>query len=266
MLDGDFSSMLGWISIASWVVVYTPQIYENYTLQSGEGLSVLFVIVWLCGDICNLAGAALGRLLPTVIILAVYYSICDIILMFQIYFYRWKRVSGTGPDEETPLLNRNGGSPAPVSVTALVLRYIGALLFVFATGVLAWWISSNTGYTQLPPKSPPSATVSWIIQILGWTSAVCYLGSRLPQIAKNFRTRCEGLSPALFYFAILGNVTYSWSIIAKSTERDYLITNAAWLAGSALTVGFDLTVLGQFFYYRSVRLRQNAGIDNVDRN
>lgn len=54
------------------IVVYSPQIYENYTLKSGEGLSVLFVIVWLLGDLTNLIGAVLGGLLPTIIILALY--------------------------------------------------------------------------------------------------------------------------------------------------------------------------------------------------
>lgn len=53
-------------------MVYSPQIYENYSLQSGEGLSVLFVVVWLLGDLCNFFGAALAGLLPTVIILAIY--------------------------------------------------------------------------------------------------------------------------------------------------------------------------------------------------
>ena len=52
--------------------MYTPQILENYQLQSGEGLSVLFVLIWLAGDICNLLGAGIAGLIPTVIILAVY--------------------------------------------------------------------------------------------------------------------------------------------------------------------------------------------------
>lgn len=55
-------------------MVYSPQIYENVLLQSGEGLSVLFVVIWLVGDLCNLLGAVLGNLLFTVIILAVYVS------------------------------------------------------------------------------------------------------------------------------------------------------------------------------------------------
>jgi len=55
-------------------VVYSPQIYENYSLQTGEGLSIVFVIIWLLGDLCNVTGAILAHLLPTVIILGFYVS------------------------------------------------------------------------------------------------------------------------------------------------------------------------------------------------
>jgi hypothetical protein len=54
--------------------VYSPQIIENYQLQSGEGLSLLFIYVWLLGDVCNFVGAVMAGLLPTVIILGVYVS------------------------------------------------------------------------------------------------------------------------------------------------------------------------------------------------
>jgi hypothetical protein len=56
------------------IVVYSPQIIENYQLESGEGLSLLFIYVWLLGDVCNLMGAVMAGLLPTVIILGVYVS------------------------------------------------------------------------------------------------------------------------------------------------------------------------------------------------
>lgn len=60
------------LRIARRVVVYTPQLYKNFTLKSGEGLSVAFVVIWLVGDLCNLIGASRAGLLPTVIILAGY--------------------------------------------------------------------------------------------------------------------------------------------------------------------------------------------------
>ncbi|KAG8214590.1 hypothetical protein J3R82DRAFT_9660 [Butyriboletus roseoflavus] len=59
------------------IIVYSPQIIENYQLQSGEGLSLPFVYAWLLGDIFNLCGAALAHLLPTMIILGVYASACE---------------------------------------------------------------------------------------------------------------------------------------------------------------------------------------------
>ncbi|KAF8918998.1 PQ loop repeat-domain-containing protein [Mucidula mucida] len=243
------SSILGWSSIACWIVVYSPQIYENYSLQSGEGLSVLFVVVWLLGDLCNFFGAALAGLLPTVIILAIYYSLCDITLLVQVYYYRSKKLR-TLP--QTPLLSGQL-RPQETPVRVLALRYTAAVVFIFVTGVVAWWISGADGVEEDQERPELPTRIKWTVQILGWSSAVLYLGARVPQIVKNFTTRCEGLSPALFFFAIFGNTTYAWSICAKSMEKDYLVTNASWLAGSALTVFLDVIVLAQFFYYRSVR-------------
>ena len=48
---------------------------------------------------------------------------------------------------------------------------------------------------------------------------------------KNTSTRCEGLSPGLFIFTILGNATYTASILVVGLDRQHLIVNASWLAG-----------------------------------
>lgn len=55
-------------------------------------------------------------------------------------------------------------------------------------------------------------------------------------------TRCEGLSLALFMFAIAGNVFYVLSICVLSMDWDHIATNASWLAGSGLTVFLDFFV------------------------
>ena len=86
------------------IVVYSPQIHAH---QSGEGLSVMFIL--LAGDLCNLLGAALAGLIPTVIILVYFvssslsnsvnlqylsrrwkHSLCEGMLFCQIFYYRWK--------------------------------------------------------------------------------------------------------------------------------------------------------------------------------
>ncbi|KAG9324396.1 hypothetical protein KVV02_008600 [Mortierella alpina] len=87
--------------------------------------------------------------------------------------------------------------------------------------------------------------------ILGWSSAALYLGSRVPQIYKNWRLRsCEGLSVLMFVFSLLGNTLFIASIFLSSTERSYLIRNMPWWLGSAGTLVFDLIIFIQFFIYK----------------
>lgn len=76
------------ISIACWVVVFSPQIIENFRRQSADGLSLVFLIIWLAGDVFNILGAVLQGVLPTMIILAVYYTLADIVLLGQCFYYR----------------------------------------------------------------------------------------------------------------------------------------------------------------------------------
>lgn len=107
------SGISGSISIACWVVVFSPQIIENFRRQSAEGLSITFIIIWLLGDIFNILGAVLQGVLPTMLILAVYYTLADIVLLGQCWYYRgfslWdsdvKGTAGAQDSERAPLLN-----------------------------------------------------------------------------------------------------------------------------------------------------------------
>ncbi|KAL9064612.1 MAG: hypothetical protein Q9157_007771 [Trypethelium eluteriae] len=82
------SGIFGSISIACWVVVFTPQIVENFRRKSAEAVSIWFIVIWLAGDVFNIAGAVLQEVLATMIILAVYYTLADIVLVAQCYWYR----------------------------------------------------------------------------------------------------------------------------------------------------------------------------------
>ncbi|KAJ5992659.1 hypothetical protein N7451_008383 [Penicillium sp. IBT 35674x] len=82
------SGICGSISLVCWVVVFSPQIIENFRRGSADGLSLLFLIVWLAGDVFNILGAVMQGVLPTMIILAVYYTLADIVLLGQCFYYR----------------------------------------------------------------------------------------------------------------------------------------------------------------------------------
>jgi len=126
------SGICGSVSIACWVVVFSPQIVENFRRSNAEGLSIQFVVVWLLGDVFNILGAVLQGVLPTMLILAIYYTIADVVLMLQCFYYRGFTLSddvpppepapkpkrsgdrngrgdGHEPDERTALINSGGG-------------------------------------------------------------------------------------------------------------------------------------------------------------
>ncbi|KAG6994107.1 PQ loop repeat protein [Physcia stellaris] len=131
----DTDSVTSSISIACWIVVFTPQILENFRRHSASGLSLLFIIVWLLGDIFNILGAVLQGVLPTMTILAVYYTFADIVLLGQCFYYRGWRLSdllkedsgAPGADQEageeeddeedTPLLQRRDPPTPPRHLT-----------------------------------------------------------------------------------------------------------------------------------------------------
>ncbi|KAI9651098.1 putative vacuolar membrane transporter for cationic amino acids [Ciborinia camelliae] len=117
------SGICGSISIACWIVVFSPQIIENWRRGSADGLSLQFIIIWLAGDVFNIWGAMLQGVLPTMIILAVYYTIADVVLLGQCFYYKgftWRdevkpppaspkptytAVAASSPNETTGLLS-----------------------------------------------------------------------------------------------------------------------------------------------------------------
>lgn len=68
--------------------MFSPQIIENFRRRSADGLSILFLVIWLAGDVFNILGAVLQGVLPTMTILAVYYTLADIVLLLQCFYYR----------------------------------------------------------------------------------------------------------------------------------------------------------------------------------
>lgn len=112
------SGIAGSISIACWVVVFSPQIVENFRRSSAEGLSIPFIVIWLVGDVFNILGGVLQGILPTMLILAWYYTFADVVLLLQCFYYRGLTLSdkpmkpsdATSPavaDEQTALLPSN---------------------------------------------------------------------------------------------------------------------------------------------------------------
>lgn len=278
----NISGITGSISIACWVIVFVPQIYENFNRKSAEGLSLMFVVLWLAGDVFNLVGAMLQHLLPTMIILAAYYTLADIILLIQCLWYGTEEkvdpvhLSPANPMNESvlqdvfhesePLLHTDtrsrsngnnqeyetlGNNEELVPETG-VKKYFNDVVIVglvILGGFLPWYICYCSN--PHPPKPiEPDLGMNWLAQLFGYLSAILYLGSRIPQILLNFqRKSCEGISFLFFLFACLGNGAFILSLIIISVDPKYLLVNASWLIGSLGTLFMDFVIFIQFFAY-----------------
>ncbi|KAJ9619666.1 hypothetical protein H2203_008448 [Taxawa tesnikishii (nom. ined.)] len=302
------SGVSGSISLAAWVFLLVPQLIENYRSGSADGVSLLFLSVWMVGDITNLAGALWARLVPTVIALAVYFCFADAILISQCVYYntinarRERRRSaavaaaaaGSGSGsleatEEDALLgdgrrrstaadnmglpgSRRRSSASKKSKRgstgrrdsnlddimeedsgsrAYVKNTISVLLIIVA-GAGGWAIAWRSGVWKPSPIGQPDKEDHTPIgaEVLGYASAVCYLGARIPQIIKNYREKsCDGLSLLFFLLSLLGNLTYGAGILFHSVEKQYFLTNLPWLIGSLGTMVEDAVIFYQFSIY-----------------
>jgi len=161
--------------------------------------------------------------------------------------------SGPGPtDSLAKILEEDeseGGNPwvrNTVSIAAVIA--VGAAGWAIAWQAGAWVPTPVAGGEEIPSlsKTPVGAST------LGYISAVCYLGARIPQIIKNYRDKsCEGLALLFFLLSLMGNATYGAGILCHSLEKQYLITNLPWLIGSLGTMAEDAIIFVQFRTYGS---------------
>ncbi|GMM38811.1 cationic amino acid transporter [Saccharomycopsis crataegensis] len=282
------SGILGSISIACWIIVFAPQIYENFCRKSADGLSLLFVVLWLIGDIFNVIGSIAQNVLPTMLILAIYYTLADIVLLIQCLLYgAHKKVdpihlspanplsedvldeminsSDSTIDETRHLLATDSERQAPAKKkkTTATSKWKSDLYnfiliaLVLVSGVLGWYISyirSSHHDTNTPPDhnhdNRDDVELDPIGQFFGYLCAVFYLCSRVPQIVLNFKRKsCDGISFLFFFFACIGNFSYVASILCIGVSWHYVVVNMSWLIGSIGTLFLDAIIFVQFFIY-----------------
>lgn len=136
------------------------------------------------------------------------------------------------------------------STTRTVIKNTLSILAILAIGAGGWALAWRAGAWKPTPvndsgkESDPTPLGA---EILGYLSAVLYLGARIPQIVKNQRERsCEGLSLLFFLLSLIGNATYGAGILFHSVEKQYFMTNLPWLIGSLGTMAEDAVIFVQF--------------------
>ncbi|KAL2333668.1 hypothetical protein Fmac_014881 [Flemingia macrophylla] len=84
----DMSFGFGFASLVFWGVAEIPQIITIFRTKKSHGVSIIFLLTWVAGDLCNLTGCLLEpATLPTQYYTALLYTITTIVLLLQIVYY-----------------------------------------------------------------------------------------------------------------------------------------------------------------------------------
>ncbi|KAH7036550.1 PQ loop repeat-domain-containing protein [Linnemannia elongata] len=104
--------------------------------------------------------------------------------------------------------------------------------------------------------APTDPNIVQLGRIFAWVCTVFYLSSRMPQLWKNFtRKSVQGLSILMFFWAAMGNLSYTLSIlnskdaINPETRHKFLLEAVPYVLGSSGTLMFDLSIFCQWLYY-----------------
>ncbi|KAK4393393.1 putative vacuolar amino acid transporter YPQ3 [Sesamum angolense] len=96
----ELSFGFGLVSLVCWGVAEIPQIITNFRTKSGHGISLLFLLTWIAGDIFNLVGCLLEpATLPTQFYTAVLYTTTTVVLVLQSIYYDYVRKWRNGEEK-----------------------------------------------------------------------------------------------------------------------------------------------------------------------
>lgn len=161
------------------------------------------------------------------------------------------------------MINRLGASSSPMaSPSPRTIIFIACLIAMVQAKPIPSDVES--GVSAGPTRLEIAGT------IVSWISTVLYLGSRLPQLFKNWRRKSTaGLSPHLFIAAFCGNLFYSsalftnpcawedfgpyggggWAGKDGSNRAEWVLAALPFFLGAFGVLGLDASVGVQFLMY-----------------
>lgn len=297
VLSGVFSTL----SCIFWIFAQLPQILENYKNKSASGISPSFLLLWFMGDFLSFTSCLMSDVvLKFQVYLSIFFLCNDVTLCFQYYYYNsvypkthtlmYSLVNSelTEPSEPTHtdimIHNRNNQihirhtgteDPSPSSSynsmddskpSAVKIAAVSAVLNGASVNGLPLVKGSKDTHSQTSLSSLATENSTHISQsiglVLAWGCTAVYCGSRCPQLYKNYKRKSvEGISPMLFGAALLGNFTYTLSILTScefmdsNTRQEFFFRELPYILGSSGTIVFDA------FYFYQKYLYRNAGVN-----
>lgn len=133
----------------------------------------------------------------------------DICLIWQVIYYRKVTLYvKLKQDQDDDVDN-------PITKSMLWINIIGSMAVVVLITVSCYTYYFKPFYNDHP------IAYGGLSQWMGWTSAILYTGSRLPQIIKNWKQQStEGLSSGMFICTLLGNLFFT--LVISNGNKAYI--------------------------------------------
>ena len=258
------SFTIGLISTCLSLIASLPQIITNFKSKSVEGISPIFPILLVFGDLFSFIGGFITGTLATQIITGIVYFICDTILLTQWIVYHFCYINGkpkkrnqntddlndkqkiSSPSNRRPSLSSDmdeEGNPRSINrhpsssikihndedseYSSSSQDYSSHAQKISGVLGLAVGVGSKVNYSE------PYKGSNLIGSIFGWCSGLIYTSSRIPQLIKNFRNhKVLDLNPLYFFIMFVANLSYVISILVKSTDGQYLWKQTPFIIGA----------------------------------
>lgn len=265
-----------------------PQIYTNYKTKSAEGISPLFLLLWFMGDFLSFTSCLLNDVvLKFQVYLSLFFICNDITLCYQYYYYNSvyprkhpeevtasKILDSTGVSHiaaihsptnsvhirthgdisETMNLSQSEGSE-PSSFGSV--KQISTPGFKAGASAVLMNAGLANGMALLATSDAQIMSSESVGLFLAWCCTAVYVSSRCPQLYRNYqRKSVDGISPLLFGSALVGNLTYTLSILTSceflfdSNKTEFFWRQLPYILGSSGTVVFDIGYFYQRYIYR----------------
>jgi uncharacterized protein with PQ loop repeat len=219
-----------------------PQIVLNFRRKRVGGQSLCFFAFLLLGSCLNLVGVIVTKGLVTQLLQAVCYLLLDAILFCQFVVYKYLLNTNEPLSTDSPVTEQKDLSAKSPAAIAVMIGHAAA-----------------TDYRT------PYAGTQLLGTLFGWTGALIFIASRIPQVLKNHRTKAvQDLSVLYISMSALGNFTYVVSLLLRSVAASFLWKQAPFLAGTAGPMVCDLVLLGQKWLYAKMDPSSNPEEDEKE--
>lgn len=286
-------------SVVGWTLAGLYQIYSCWKEKKSAGFSKWFLISWVVGDVFNCLGCFLSHQMMFQRILALSFLSLDGTLLLQFCYYRWlecQRQRGkvdflqgyrqsiyddtTDDDkhsDEEPFVSESTSKSISIANRKSQVTTSTVLVGVATVSSI---LTPTSGYPLPAPIDSASLLSAYtptvssyhnpaLGTLFSWICSSLYLFASIPQIFENHRAKSTGgVNMSLFLADLSGNFGYSLSILsaakamADATERHaFIVKEAPYLTGIALTIVLELIIVWQYFYYANREPLDHCEID-----